>query len=194
MRCRVLQISCCVPGVLLAICCTARGQTVSVYGTFTEVRSSNVQVSSSGSTADGWSPNFGGGVTFNFLNLHVVKLGLDARGGAGSGTTKTDTAEVSLRAGFQPPVINLKPFVQLGVGYAAATVPIVSGVGSTLTRKYITVGGHAGLDRSILPFLDWRIIDLGIAHGTSVGPTFTTDGPSNGANFFSLGTGLVAHF
>lgn len=158
----------------------AHAQFVSVYGLVSGVKSSNVQTSSGG----GWGSHYGGGATFNFLNLPVVKLGLDARGGVGRGTTKTDTAELSLRLGVRPPVINLKPFVQVGVGYAAATVP-------NGTTKYVTVGGHAGVDRSLIPFLDWRIVDVGYSHGYNQD---SGSGNKPGANFFSIGTGLVAHF
>ena len=132
-------------------------------------------------------------MTVNFLSLHVVKLGLDARGSVGASTHKTNNAEFSLRLGFQPPVINLKPFAQVGVGYAQPTVAITSGVGTETSRKYVTFGGHAGLDKPIFPFVDWRIVDVGYARGFDVGPSFSNESVSH-ANFFSVGTGLVAHF
>ncbi len=180
--------------VLLTASSPARGQMFSVYANVGGTHSSNVQIGSDGKTAGGWSPNIGGGVTVNFLNLHVVKLGVDARGSGGTGDAATATAEISLRAGFQPPVIRLKPWVQVGAGYAAATVPIVSGVGSTYTGKFVTVGGHAGVDRPIAPFFDWRMVDVGYAHGFDTRSGFASGKSNTGANLFSISTGLVARF
>ncbi len=111
----------------------AHAQVFSIYGTFSPVHASHVATgsvaTSSGYTeqyTSFWAPAFGGGVTFNFLNLHVVKLGLDARGSTKSGTTGADTAELALRLGFQPPVLRLKPYVQGGVGYLATRTTNVS--------------------------------------------------------------------
>ena len=178
---------------LLPAAMTGHAQLFSVYGTAALTHVSGVQTSSAGTTAGASSANFGGGVTVNFLSLHVVKLGLDARGSAGSGTHKTDNAEFSFRLGFQPPVINLKPFAQAGIGYAQSTVAITSGVGTETSRKYVTFGGHAGVDKPIFPFIDWRVVDVGYAHGVDVGPSFNNENVAH-ANFFSVGTGLVAHF
>lgn len=197
-----------VPSTLLVACAalpTAHAQLLSVYGTFSPLHASNV---ATGSVATGsgyteqytsfWTPAFGGGITFNFLNLHVVKLGLDARGSTKRGTTGADTAELGLRLGFQPPLLRLKPYVQGGVGYLATRTTNVSTtstggtpVGGTFSNDYATVGFHAGVDKPLIPFLDFRIIEAGYTHAFTTG---TSSGGINNANTFSLSTGLVAHF
>jgi hypothetical protein len=182
----------------------AHAQILSIYGTFSPLHASNVQTGSVASSTgyteqytSFWAPAFGGGVTLNFLNLHVVKLGLDARGSTKSGTTGADTAELSLRLGFQPPVIHLKPYVQGGVGYLATRTTNVSTtsassapVGGTFSNQYATVGFHAGVDKPLIPFLDFRIVDVGFAHAFNTGVSTS----ANNANTFSISTGLVAHF
>jgi hypothetical protein len=195
--------------ILTVLCCgsasVTHAQVFSIYGTFSPLHVSNVETGSV-ATSTGyieqytsfWTPAFGGGVTLNFLNLHVVKLGLDARGSTKSGTTGADTAELSLRLGFQPPVLRLKPYVQGGVGYLATrtanvgTTSIQSStpVGGTFSNQYATVGFHAGVDKPLIPLLDFRIVDLGFAHAFNTGISSS----ANNANAFSISTGLVAHF
>ena len=177
----------------------AHAQFLSVYGTFSPVHVSNVGTGVTGSNntqqfTSFWAPTLGGGVTVNMLNLHVVKLGLDARGATKSGTTGADTAELSLRLGFQPPLLRLKPYAQLGVGYLATRTANVSAgsAGATVTNKYATLGGHAGVDAPLIPFLDFRVLELGFAHAYSTGISFTNVNES--ANTFTVSTGLVAHF
>ena len=178
---------------------TAHAQFVSVYGTFSPLHLSNVGTGVTGSAYTQqfdsyWTPAFGGGVTLNMLNLHVVKLGLDVRGSTKPGTKGADTAELSVRLGFQPPLLKLKPYGQLGVGYLATRTFNVSSdaVGATVRNEYATLGGHVGVDAPLVPFLDFRILELGYAHAYSTGISFTNVNES--ANLFTVSTGLVAHF
>lgn len=179
-------------------------QIVTVYGTFSPLHASNVRTGTAITSAGNaplytgfWTPAFGGGVTFNFLSLHVVKLGLDARGSTKPGTNGADTAELSLRLGFQPPLLSLKPYVQGGVGYLGTrTVNKTTSFGSTtpaggtFRNQYATVGFHAGVDKPLVPFLDLRIVEVGYAHAFSTGISTSADN----ANTFSISTGLAAHF
>ena len=194
----LLPLLCCAFGLI------ARAQVLSVYGMFSPMHASHVET---GSVATGsgyseqytsfWTPAFGGGVTFNFLNLHVLKLGLDARGSTKAGTTGADTAELSLRLGLQPPALRLIPYVQAGVGYLGTRTVNVSTtstsgtpVGGIFSNQYATVGFHAGVDKPLIPFLAFRVVEIGYGHtfNTGIGTS------SNNANTFSIGTGLVAHF
>ena len=184
--------------------CGAHAQVFSIYGTFSPLHASHVETGSVASNTgyteqytSFWAPAVGGGVTLNFLNLHVVKLGLDARGSTRSGTTGADTAELSLRLGFQPPVLRLKPYVQAGVGYLATRTVNLSTTanntradGGTFNNQYATLGFHAGVDKPLIPFLDFRIIEVGYAHAFNGGVTTS----ANNADTFALSTGLVAHF
>ena len=194
--------------VFALLCCgfvsMTHAQVFSIYGTFSPLHASHVETgnvsSSTGLTeqyTSFWAPAFGGGVTLNFLNLHVVKLGLDARGSTKPGTTGADTAELSLRLGFQPPLLKLKPSGQVGAGYLGTRTTNVSSngasgttVGGTFSNQYATVGFHAGVDKPLIPFLDFRIVEVGYAHAFNTGITTSADN----ANTFSISTGLVAHF
>jgi hypothetical protein len=194
VRFRLSALLCVALFVLLTAFSTAHAQLLSVYGDINGVHATNVQVSSDGTTKGGWASSYGGGVTANFLSLPMVRLGVDARGIVGAGANHTSMAEISLRLGFEPPVLHVKPFVQVGAGYAAPSVQVLSGVTTTYTGKYVTVGGHAGVDRRILPRIDWRVVDVGFAHGYKTGSGFGGTGGKKDADFLSIGMGLVARF
>jgi hypothetical protein len=188
----------------LALCAVqqAHGQIISIYGLFDPVHATNVQtgaVYSGGSYNEQytsfWAPGFGGGVTLNLLNLHILKLGIDARGSTKPGTTGADTAQGAIRLAFKPPILKIKPYVQVGAGYLGTrTVNVstnpVSGtpVGGTFTNKYATWNVQGGIDTPIAPFLDWRVVEVGAGHAFNTGFT------SGNANLFSVATGLVLRF
>lgn len=182
----------------------AHGQFVSVYGLFNPVHASNVQtgtVSSGGTTTNQttsfWAPAFGGGVTLNFLSLPVVKLGLDVRGSTRPGTTGADTAQVGLRLGIRPPLLRLRPYVQGGIGYLQTRTVNVSTtpgnstpIGGTFTNNFATYGVQAGVDKPLMPFLDFRVVEFGVTHAFNA----SLHAGNNNATTFSIATGLVAHF
>lgn len=192
--------------IMLCLCAPANvvhGQIVSVYGSFSPQHVSNVRTGTAGGGnttvyTSFWTPAFGGGVTLNFLNLHVVKLGVDVRGSTKPGTTGADTAQLGLRLEFQPPLLRLKPYVQGGFGYLATRtvnqstiVGTNAPVGGTFNNQYLTAGVQAGVDKPLIPFLDFRIVEFGYTRGFGVSPSSAS---ANDANTFSISTGLVAHF
>ena len=94
-------------------------------------------------------------------------------------------------------MLRLKPYVQGGVGYLATRTVNTSTlynstvtVGGTFNNQYATVGFHAGVDKPLIPFLDFRVVEIGYAHAFNTGISSS----SNNANTFSISTGLVAHF
>jgi hypothetical protein len=64
-----------------------------------------------------WTSGVGGGVTFNFLPVGPVRLGLDLRGSTRPGSVGADTAMAGFKVGFNPPLIRLKPYIQAFAGY-----------------------------------------------------------------------------
>jgi hypothetical protein len=51
---------------------------------------------------------------------------------------------------------------------------------------------QAGVDKPLIPFLDFRVVEVGYSRAFNTGITFS--GNNNNASLFSLATGLVAHF
>jgi hypothetical protein len=179
--------------VLFAVVAAARGQVVSIYGTYSPIHLANVQTGSAGSGnqpqyTSYWASGFGGGVTLNFLQLPVVSLGLDLRGSTRPGTLGADTAMVGLKLGIHPPVIRIKPYVQASAGYLGTRTfsPSIP-VGSTNNGTQITWEILGGIDYPLMHFVDLRIIELGGGQGINTGS-------GGNASLFTVNTGLVVHF
>ncbi len=185
----------------LLLAAAVHAQVVSVYGTFSGLHASGVETGATNVTTTGYqtqttsffAPGFGGGVTLNFLNLHVIKLGLDLRGSTKPGVTGADTALIGVKFTVQPPLLHLKPYVQASGGYLATRTTNVSSIGTgpaivggTFTNKYAAYEILGGIDYPLIPFLDLRIIEIG-------GGRATFDGTYN-PSIFSVNSGLVLHF
>lgn len=173
----------------------SHAQIVSVYATFSPTHLTNVYSGCTGSPCsaqytDYWASGIGGGATLNFINLHVVKLGLDLRGSTKSGTTGADTAEVSLRLGAKPPLLPIKPYVQAGVGYLDTRTLAGSG---TFESQYATANIHAGVDMPVFPFVDLRLVEIGYGQAFSKLDDVSF-GTSNKPKLFTVNTGIVVHF
>jgi hypothetical protein len=145
-----------------------------------------------------WSSGIGGGVTFTFLPLGPVKLGLDLRGSTKPGTTGYDTAMGGIKLGFKAPFIPIKPYLQASGGYVATRTVNVSSstnqgqtVGGTFNNRYAAWEVLGGIDFSVAPFLDFRVIEVG--GGTGVNIPGVTNQQQN-LSLFTVNTGLVLHF
>lgn len=180
----------------------ADGQIVSVYGTVSVPHFSNVPTGSvcngSGCVTQTTSltpVGFGGGVTLNFLSLPFISLGFDLRGSTKSGTVGADTGLFGLKATFKPPVLKLKPYVQVSGGYFATRTANVSTSASPpyppLGGTYTNQGGMyevlGGLDVPIVHFVDVRVIEIGGGQAFGLFNNQTS-------GVFTFNSGLVLHF
>jgi hypothetical protein len=198
MRCKLLAA---IPAFVFGVCAHAQ---VAIYVTSSSDHLSNVQTGSvltSGSYqeqyASYWTSGIGGGVTFNFPP-GPVKLGFDLRGSTRPGTPGADTAMGGIKVGFNPPLIHLKPYVEVAGGYVATrTVNISTSssnpsqtIGGTFSNKYAAWEILGGVDYPLIKFVDLRLIEVGGGTGVSV------PGLSNGRDIslFTVNTGLVVHF
>jgi hypothetical protein len=173
----------------------ARGQILSVYGTYSPVNASNVQTGVTATSAgvlqtqytSFWASGVGGGVTVNFLPLPVISLGMDFRGSTRPGTVGADTAMVGLKLGIHPPIIHIKPYIQGSAGYLDTRTVNVSGAGGTFNNQYITYEIMGGVDYPLMHFIDLRVIEIGGGKGFNIHS-------GADANLFTINTGLVLHF
>lgn len=174
-------------------------QVASIYVTSSSGRFSNVATGAALTTSgfqeqytSFWTSGVGGGLTFNFLPVGPVKLGLDFRGSTRPGTVGADTAMAGFKVGFNPPLIRLKPYLQASGGYVATrTVNVSAGsAGGTFENKYAAWEILGGVDVPLAPFLDFRVIELGGGTGVSA---FGGSGSPN-ISLFTVNTGLVLHF
>lgn len=194
----------------VALPLAAHAQALSIYGTFSDVRPSNVEtgvtVARTGSTYNYSSfsvAGFGGGVTFGLLSAGPVRLGLDLRGSTRPGTTGADTAFAGLKLGLKLPVIHLKPYLQASGGYLATRTPNSSvyqtdpgpAFPATFTNQYAAYEILGGVDLPVVHFVDLRLVEVGGGQGYNTGITglFSTAGTSN-MSFYTINSGVVVHF
>ena len=196
----------------LALAPAAQAQLVEAYATFSPTHASSVQAGTVTTTtgyteqyASFWVPAVGGGVTLNFLPLGPIRLGFDLRGSTKSGVNGVDTALFGVKLAVKPPLLPIKPYVQISGGYVATRTAnlgtytsgsTTTSVGGTATDKYAAFEGIAGIDYHFLPFLNLRLIEIGAGKGYDVGGISFGNVANSGQNLtiFTINTGVVVHF
>ncbi len=146
-----------------------------------------------------------GGVFYDFRNVGPVRLGIDARGtivnskqgaytayNGGGGHIGSGLAGV--RATFHTPFLPLKPYVEGMLGAAQTNFGTQynnsltsSGISNQNGVQYTTnfeYDAFAGLDITILPVLDFRVVELGYG---------AIEGNSHTYPVGSISTGIVFH-
>ena len=97
------------------------------------------------------------GLYHNFLHAPVVGIGADVRASLlGSGDTKAYVGFVGPMLRIHPPVFPLTPYVEGLVG--AGNVHVGSG-GNFFSKTAFAYEGVIGLDWTILPRIDWRVVE-----------------------------------
>lgn len=116
----------------------------------------------------------------DFFRLLPIRVGLDVRGSHLS-KDSTDLTEVlgGVRLAVKPPLLPIKPYVQLEGGVAKL------GTGSaTVQPGYkLAYQVNGGVDVTFFPHLDWRAVEIGAG---------AIDGIPNSQ--FHVATGLVFRF
>jgi hypothetical protein len=150
-----------------------------------------------------------GGVYYDFLKLGPVRLGADLRGtltsvkrGAYSdyngGGARLYSGLAGVRAVFHTPILALRPYIQGSAGIARTNYGLLyneQGITSTggitgnsiILHNNFQVQGFAGVDLRVLPFMDFRVVELGYGVINPYGAT---------AHNYPVGTissGLVFH-
>lgn len=113
-------------------------------------------------------------------HLLFLSTGIDARGAfLGNGSTKLDSGLVGPRLVFRPHVVPLQPYVEtlIGVGH----YQVGQGTAQTSANKfeYQFLGG---LDMTVLPRIDWRLVEFSYGGVSYLGSSF---------NPKTISTGLV---
>jgi len=185
-----------IPILLLFSAASSHAQAVSAYVTYSPIRLTNVETGTAFVPGAGneiqyasyWANGFGGGITFNVIQLPFVSLGLDLRGSTKRGTLGADTGMAGLKLGIHPPIIHVKPYIEGAAGYLGTrTVSTSIPVGSTDNGTYITWEILGGVDYPLFRFLDLRGIEVGGGQGIS-------HGSSSNASIFTINSGVVLHF
>ncbi len=177
-----------------------------VYGTFTANQLSNIksspEVTNTSAVNNDVSPLGGtAGVYYDFLKLgHVVKIGGDLRGSitttkrgayknANGGGARVNSGLIGVRAVFSAPLLShvLKPYLQGSVGIGSTNYGVLYGNNGVSVRNNFEYMGFAGVDIPIAPFLDFRLVELGVG---GLNPFGTN---SHNYTLQSVSSGVVFH-
>lgn len=117
------------------------------------------------------------GLYDDFISVPFAGIGLDARASLlGSGNTRLFTGLAGPRIQFHPHVIPLMPYFEGLVGGGGLRVG--EGV-ATQDKTVLTYEGVAGLDWTILPRIDWRVVEFslgGVSNVSDVSPRTLSTG------------------
>jgi hypothetical protein len=177
--------------ILILVTPVVPAQILSAYITYSPIHPSNVQtgvVNNQLQYTSYWASGLGGGVTFNFLPLHIINLGLDLRGSTAPGTPGADTALVGIKLSVHPPLLRLRPYIQGSGGYLgtrSTNVTPGAAAGTTVSHNNAAWEILGGIDYPLMHFLDFRAIEIG--GGKAIGS-------SSNPSLFTINTGLVVHF
>jgi hypothetical protein len=179
---------------------TAHAQ-LGAYGTITVNRINGIKGSpvAVGSVVnDNASPIGGtGGVYYDFLKLGPVKLGADLRGTIT--TTKRGAYTFSngggahlysglggIRAVFHTPFLPLRPYLEASAGIGRTDYGLLYSTGVTIRNNFQYMG-YAGLDITLLPIMDLRLVEFGYGGLNPMGAN------SHNYPIESVSSGLVFH-
>jgi len=159
-----------VPLFMLLLCSLYAKAQVGVYADFSAAKA-NVPGAN-------WiyGPTFG--AYFDRGHLLFLSTGLDARGAfLGWGTNKLDSGLFGPRLVFRPHVLPIQPYVEalIGAGY---TGYYQGSAPTTVTKfEYQFLGG---LDLTVLPRIDWRVVEFSYGGLSGLGSSFNPKTISTG--------------
>lgn len=177
--------------VALALSACARAQT-SIYGTVTvdHVTGIKCQQASCGSNDGTINPLGGiGGISHDLRFVGPFRLGVDVRGGsvvgnknaaiyANSPKPRLFSVLGGVRASARTPIFHVTPYLEGLVGYGRSTLN-----GTALYSSGVEFHGLAGVDLSLLPALDFRVVELGAGSVHSAGSNYPVESISSGLVF-----------
>jgi hypothetical protein len=197
LRKKVLLLAAAVATATLSLPAHAQ---LAVYGTVTGSRLTNLQSSPeapAGSQLNNSVSPLGGtlGAYYDFKKLGPVKLGADLRGSLArtdrgaytsfnGGGTHLYSGLAGIRAVFHTPFVPLHPYIQGSAGIGRTDYGILFNRGITL-RTNFQYEAFAGVDLSILPILDFRVVEFGYGGLNPFGSN------SNNYPIQSVSSGLV---
>lgn len=131
---------------------------IGVYGAFTGSHQGGIKPPYPYTQTYGfWAVGGTFGIYDDFIHAGPVHLGLDARGNIlHSKNHKLDSGLGGLRVDFRAPLVPLRPYVQGSVGIGSTNFG-----GGNVTSKGLMYQFLGGIDLSILPHIDWRVVEAG---------------------------------
>jgi hypothetical protein len=161
-----------IASILLGLTATASAQ----VGVYAEISGAGVGQTSGTSSSLYFGPTFGA----QYEKGHLLRLGGDFRGTilSSNGTT-TRSVVFGPRVSVHPPVLPVKPYGEFLIGAGGIKASTTSTYDNHVDYEYVL-----GLDSTILPHIDWRVIEY--VHASYI------NNASNDRN--QISTGIVVRF
>lgn len=142
-------------------------------GAYAEVSAAKVNVPNSNWV---YGPTFG--VYLDPLHAGILAAGMDARGAIlGSGVNTLDSGLIGPRLVFTPHVLPIMPYIEGLVGIGHAGYYQNSGATTVNKFQYQFLGG---VDWTILPRIDWRVVEFSYGGLSGLGSSFNPKTISTG--------------
>jgi hypothetical protein len=126
------------------------------------------------------------GVDLRYIGAHANKSASSPTGGPNS--TSVDTTLVGVRGSFHTPLPWLKPYGQFSLGRTYTDA--AQGTGNY--GNYLQYEVFAGADVHVFPFMDLRVVELGIGNENLIGSS-SVSGSTTSFGVKSVGGGIVFH-
>ncbi len=96
---------------------------------------------------------------------------------------------VGVKATFKPPVLRMRPYAQVSVGYFATSTANVSSLpsGTNFGNSGAAYEVLGGLDIPIAPVVDFRVVEIGAGQAFGL---FN----SKSSGLITINTGVTVHF
>lgn len=156
--------------LLIAGACIPAHAQLALYGTYTASNYHTPNID--------WKYGPTAGVYWDPLGIPFVKFGADLRGSwIGSAGSQIDSYQIGPRIQLHPHVVPIMPYVEALGGVSHVNLGQGSARTDATEFSYALV---AGLDVTIFPRLDWRVVDYSWGEvenlGTNVQPTQLSSG------------------
>ncbi len=161
----------CIAACFLLLCCGSARAQLALYGNFEANDQTQTSTFLTGGTF---------GLYDDFFKLGPIRAGTDVRGSIVSkDNEKLSKILVGVRLAAKPPILPIKPYVQLNGGVAK-----LSTASASVQPGYkLAYEVNGGVDLTFLPHVDWRMVEIGVGE---------IDGIPNSQ--FHIATGLVFRF
>ena len=170
--------------VLLASALAVANAQVGIYGLGSATHTKG-QTPAATSSPSNWLYGATLGVYDSPLHLGPIAVGGDLRGTFTTGGSQhLRGAMIGPRVSGKAPVLPLRPYAQASIGFVGVRSDPSGNLPTHYTSKF-SYGVLGGLDVTVLPLVDLRVIELGYNHVASLSDATTA------TNLFNLGAGIV---